>query len=94
MDFEAMLQLITPEVHSGLRRAIEIGKWADGAALTGEQRELCMQALIAWEVHNLPSEERTGHIDCGSKTRGEVCATPADEEPELIRIVRASGLAG
>ena len=62
--------------------------------LTLEQRELCLQAMIAWEARHLGSEQRTGFIDCGSKTRGEVCATPAEEEPDLIRIVRASGLGG
>ena len=55
MDFNAILEMITPEVHGSLRRAVEIGKWADGVALTREQRELCLQAVIAWEARHAPA---------------------------------------
>jgi uncharacterized protein YeaC (DUF1315 family) len=54
-----------------------------------EQRELCMQAVIAWEARHLPPEDRVGHIDRGSKAVGEVCASPS--EPEVIRIIRDRG---
>lgn len=90
MDLDSILQLVTPEVHAGLRTAVEIGKWADGTMLTREQRELCLQALIAWEARHLQPEERVGHIDRGSKAEGETCATPHDE-PEIIRIIRDRG---
>ena len=90
MDLEDILRVVTPEVHDSLRQAVEIGKWPDGAALSREQRELCMQALIAWEARNLPPEQRIGHIDRGSKSEGERCATPS-AEPEVIRIVRDRG---
>ncbi|MFG9883587.1 DUF1315 family protein, partial [Pseudomonas aeruginosa] len=30
--------------------------------LTQEQKELCLQAVIAWELQNLPEEERTGYM--------------------------------
>ncbi len=89
MDFENILQMMTPEVHEGLRSAVEIGRWPDGTRLSPDQRELCMQAVIAWEARNLPPEDRVGHIDRGSKAEGELCATPA--EPEVIRIIRDRG---
>ena len=76
---------------ASLRRAVEIGKWADGVALTREQRELCLQAVIAWEARYLENEARTGYIDRGVKSEGERCATHEhDDEPEVIRIVRDS----
>lgn len=90
MDFEEILRMITPEVHQSLRRAVEIGKWADGEPLGREQRELCMQAVIAWEARHLAAEARTGYIDRGTKTAEDRCATHGDEEPEVIRIVRGS----
>jgi hypothetical protein len=90
MQFHAILQLVTPEVHAGLRRAVELGKWADGAPLSRAQRELCLQALIAWEARELDPEQRAGHIDRGHKTEGEVCSTPADE-PAVVRIIRDRG---
>jgi len=94
MDFEDILQMITPEVHQSLRRAVELGKWADGVALSREQRELCLQAVIAWEARHLGAESRTGYIDRGTKAPDDRCASPAAEEPELVRIVReGTGLA-
>ena len=89
MDFENILEMMTPDVHEGLRTAVEIGRWADGTRLSSEQRALCMQAVIAWEARHLPPEDRVGHIDRGSKAEGELCASPA--EPEVIRIIRDRG---
>jgi len=89
MDVESILQMMTPEVHEGLRAAVEIGRWPDGTRLSVEHRELCMQAVIAWEARHLPPEDRVGHIDRGSKAVGEVCASPS--EPEVIRIIRDRG---
>ena len=60
-----------------------------GTRLEAGQRELCMQAVIAWEARHLPPDERVGHIDRGSKSGGDRCATPA--EPEVIRIIRDRG---
>ncbi|HWV08921.1 MAG TPA: DUF1315 family protein, partial [Pseudomonas sp.] len=39
--------------------------------LTQEQKELSLQALIAWEIQNLPEEERIGYMgpqECESKS--------------------------
>src|SRR5690606_33460650 len=60
--FIQMLRNISPEVYESLKTAVELGKWADGRKLTQEQKELCLQAIIAWEMDNLPEEERTGYI--------------------------------
>lgn len=69
---EALLATLTPDIVANLRRAIEIGKWPDGRRLSREQTETCMQAVLLWEMRNLPPTERTGYIDKGSK-EGEVC---------------------
>lgn len=53
---------LRPEIIEGFKRAIEIGKWPDGNKLTSEQREVCMQAVIAWEFHHLAEDERTGYV--------------------------------
>lgn len=50
---------------------MEIGKWADGRKLTPEQKALSLQAVIAWEMKNLPEEQRTGYMgpqECASKS--------------------------
>ncbi|HEY8331726.1 hypothetical protein D3C81_1463060 [compost metagenome] len=70
-SFAEMIENITPEIYQSLKLAVEIGKWPDGRKLTQEQKELTLQAMIAWEVQNLPEEERTGYMgpqECTSKS--------------------------
>ena len=62
MNLHELLNSITPEIYSNLKRAIELGKWSDGNKVSSEQRQLCMQAVIAYEHKNLPLEEHTGYI--------------------------------
>jgi uncharacterized protein len=62
MNLQQLLNSITPDIYENLKRAIELGKWLDGKKITLEQRELCMQAVIAYERKNLPPEEHTGYI--------------------------------
>jgi uncharacterized protein YeaC (DUF1315 family) len=74
MDFLALIDSITPEIHERLRRAVEIGRWPDGTRLTHEQKELTLQAVIAYEARHLDETERVGYIDRGSKAEGEMCS--------------------
>ena len=88
MNFQEVIQSITPDIYRNLQRAIEIGKWPDGRALTAEQRELSMQAVIAYEANNVSERERTGYIDRGSKSESEVCGDEHDHDnasPERLK---------
>lgn len=78
MDFENLIENITPEIHLSLKRAVEIGKWPGGKILTQEQRALCMEAVISYDNKFLKEDQRVGYIDRGSKAEGELC----DDEPE------------
>ncbi len=62
-SFEELLSSITPEVHSKLKQAIELGRWENGDRLSKEQVELCMQAVIAYDEIHLSEEEKIGYID-------------------------------
>ena len=62
MDLQQLLNNLTPDIYQNLKRAVELSKWPDGNRLTGEQRQLCMQAMIAYESKHLPPQERTGHL--------------------------------
>lgn len=73
MDFEKLIENITPNIHLSLKRAIEIGKWPDGKIVTQEQRSLCMEAVIAYDNKFLTEEQRVAYIDRGSKADGELC---------------------
>jgi hypothetical protein len=83
MNFLELLKSITPEAYQNLKLAVEIGKWPDGRALSAEQRELCLQAVIAYEQKNVAEHERTGYIDRGSKAEGEVCDDDHQHEQPL-----------
>ena len=74
--FIDMLRNISPEVYDSLKLAIELGKWSDGRKLTQEQKELCMQAIIAWEQENLPEEQRTGYM-------AQTCKSQIKTEPNI-----------
>lgn len=82
-SLDEMLAAMTPEIYSRLQRAVELGKWPDGTRLSPEQRANAMQAIIAYGEAYLPTDERVGFIDRGSKAEGEVCA----DTPEPVRFV-------
>ena len=63
------------DVYDNMLRALQTGRWPDGRALNPEQREHCMQAVIAWGELNLPIEERVGYIDKGHKAN-DICDDP------------------
>ena len=72
MDFDALIEKMTPELYQRLKLAVEIGKWPNGEVLTAQQRESCLQAVISWDFRHKPEEERVAYIDtrkhphCGS----------------------------
>ena len=83
-QFRDLIEQMTPEIYQRLRRAVELGRWPDGRALTAEQRELCMQATLTYEHLNVAETDRTGYIDRGSKADGERCEHPADDDVQTL----------
>ncbi|MGB1466974.1 MAG: YeaC family protein [Alcanivorax nanhaiticus] len=83
-SFEDLIATMTPEICDNMRRAVELGKWPDGRTLSKEQREMCMQAVLAWEAKNLPEEQRTGYMEqaCKSDSGGK---DGAEEQPVTLR---------
>lgn len=62
-SWQALVASMTPEIHQSLKTAVELGKWPNGDRLTPEQREHCLQAVIAYDELYLPEQERTAWID-------------------------------
>jgi uncharacterized protein len=63
MTFAAMIEKMTPDIYAALKRGVELGKWPNGQALTAEQREISMEAVLRYEVlNNIPETERVGYI--------------------------------
>lgn len=80
MDYQQVISQLTPEIYQQFKTAIEIGKWPDGRVVTPEQKANCMEAIIAYEAHHLPEEQRTGYIDRGTKSEGEMCGDSDEAE--------------
>ena len=78
MDLKQLLNSITPDIYSRLKLGVEIGKWPDGKSLTSEQKELCMQAIIAYE-QGIPEDQRTGYVPPKTTPCG-----PESVEPQLL----------
>ena len=54
MDYQEMIDAMSPDVYRSLKRSVEVGKWPDGRQVTPEQRRNAMQAIIAWGKKHLP----------------------------------------
>ncbi len=80
MDFQQLIQNMSPDIYASLKRAVEIGKWPDGRVLNQEQKELCMEAVINYEHLYVDEKDRVGFIDRGSKQEGEMCDSPNDAD--------------
>ena len=82
MDLRQLLDSITPEVYDSLKRAIEIGKWPDGRPLAEGQKELCIQAVIAYDARK-PPEQRTGYVP----PKTTACESPSmlDKQPQPLK---------
>ncbi|KAA0875725.1 YeaC family protein [Nitrincola tapanii] len=88
MTFEEMIDSMTYEVYESMKRAIELGKWANGQKLTPAQREQSMQAVIAFEHRrNVPEAQRVGFID---RTRPDGEQHGCDPlQPQVLKILNS-----
>ena len=67
------------DVYDRMVESLATGHWPDGRAVSAEQREHTMQAVIVWGEFHLPPEERIGFIDKGHKAGGscdEISSSP------------------
>lgn len=83
MKFDQLISSITPEIYERLKRAVELGKWDNGVRLTSEQKEQCMQAVIAYDVKYQDEASRVGYIAPKPHT---ACDKPSDDEWQTINI--------
>ncbi|SEI54616.1 hypothetical protein SAMN05421831_10429 [Allopseudospirillum japonicum] len=78
MTFDQMINHMTADIYHNLKRAVELRKWPDGRRLTEQQVELCMEAVLKYEIsHQIPEQERVGFLDRRS------CKT--NEQADTIR---------
>lgn len=70
MNLDQLLNSITPEAYENLKYAVETGRWPNGDQLTEEQRQNCLQAIIAYDLKHKDQEDRVGFIDRSKKEQG------------------------
>ena len=70
MDYREMVKQLTPELYATFKRSLERGHWPDGKKMTEEQREHCLQAVIAYDQLHRPEQERVGYIEKSSCSSG------------------------
>lgn len=87
MTLEQLIRTMTPEIHATMRTAVELGKWADGRRLSDQERESCMQAVIAYDEKNLPENERVGFID---RTKADGSQhSPSQSTEAIVKILNS-----
>jgi len=79
-SFSELIDKLTPDIYQQLKKAVEIGKWPTGQALSKEQRSLCLQAVIAYEQKNVTETERTGFVPSKKTACGSQDNKPDDEQ--------------
>jgi uncharacterized protein YeaC (DUF1315 family) len=50
MSYLELVKSMTVEMRDRLNHAVQIGRWPDGSALTNEQKEAIVEALIAYQA--------------------------------------------
>lgn len=84
MNFNQLINKITPEIYHNLKTSVEIGRWPSGEKLTEEQKGLSLQAVLAYEIQaNIPETERVGYINRGPKKSDEVCSSSVSNKIPL-----------
>ena len=84
MDISQLIDMIDPDVYENLKNAVALGKWADGKKLTSEQKELSLQAIIAYDIAHKPENSRVGSIS--SPTTCSSFNGTNEPGPELIKL--------
>jgi len=89
MDYGELLNSLDNETVNRLRRALETGRWPDGGALTQEQKESCMQAVIAYDHRHRNEEERVGYIHRppGHGPKGAAQREPTEKTTQTLNWV-------
>lgn len=81
MDYQQLLDRLSPDIVDRLRRGVETGRWPDGTALSDAQREHSLQAVIAWDNRYRPAGERVGYVHKGAQKSAPSAVKPGVKSP-------------
>lgn len=81
MTVDELIKAMTPDVYKNMKSALELSRWPDGRKMETEQKPLCMEALIRYELMaDIPAEERIGYMEAACKS-----TTPDDTQTLIIK---------
>lgn len=83
----SLIDNIDAPIFQELKTALELGRWESGLDISVVQKDIVIQAIIAYENKHLDETERTGYIHKESQTACE--STRADNEEQVVSL-RAS----
>ena len=78
MDVKDLIAAMTPEIYQRLVQAVELGKWPDGVALTPEQKENSLQAVMLWQSMNNVDPQ---HMSIGTDGQIVICLLYTSPSP-------------
>lgn len=84
MEIDKLLESITPEAYENLKYAAETGRWPNGDRVSDEQRDYCIQAIIAYDLKHNREEDRVGYIDRSKKGQGRANGNSDEWQPLRI----------
>lgn len=89
MNTEELVNAITPDAYKRLLYAVETGKWPEGVALSQEQRDFCMQAVMLYQSkHNTNADHMTvaagGEIKF--KSKAELKKEFQSNQDDILRV--------
>jgi len=68
VKFETVVDSLTAQQYDSLKTAVELGRWPDGRVLAGEQRELSLRVLIAYDLKHKSEQDRIGYVPVSKPT--------------------------
>ncbi|HEY9135984.1 MAG TPA: DUF1315 family protein [Pseudomonadales bacterium] len=77
LTFEDIIAQLTPDIYQELKQVVASGKWLDGRKLTLAQKELSLQAIIAYEACYVAQTSHTGVIQID---KNNACSSKLDEQ--------------
>ena len=80
MTFDKMINQMTPAIYESLKQGVSLRKWPDGRRLTPEQTELCLEAVMRYEVeNNVFLKDTPGSVDGLSKIEEQYLCERGDK---------------
>ncbi len=88
MNYVEMIKTMSTDMRERLNLAVQMGRWPDGRALTPEQKEAIVEALIAYQaIHEADRDEpftvnENGELRAMKRIKEKSAHTHDDEQPK------------